>query len=88
MLVLNAALGLSVAFPDLLMSGFKRREVRATKRLGQPAQGMLGYLGVQGARAVGVIMLQPLAVILDALGCPVSGGGNGTALREIICAEK
>lgn len=28
-------------------------------------------LGVQDAGSVGVIMLQPLAVVLDALGCPV-----------------
>lgn len=36
-------------------------------------------LGVQDAGAVGIIMLQTLAVVLDALGCPVGGGGNGTA---------
>ena len=47
-------------------------------------------LGMQDAGAVGVIMLQPLAVVLDALGCPVGGGGNGTAPRaagDHLCGE-
>jgi len=47
-------------------------------------------LGVQDARAVGVIMLQTLAVVLDALGCPIGGGGNGTAPRaagDHLCGE-
>lgn len=47
-------------------------------------------LGMQDAGAVGVIMLQPLAVVLDALGCPVGGSGNGTAPRaagDHLCGE-
>ena len=35
-------------------------------------------------------MLQPLAVVLDALGRPVGGGGNGTAARaagDHLCGE-
>lgn len=39
--LLDVALCLPVPLPDLLMCGLKRREVRATQRLGQPVQGML-----------------------------------------------
>ena len=47
-------------------------------------------LGVQDAGAVGVIMLQALAVVLNTLGCPVGGSGNGTAPRaagDHLCGE-
>lgn len=50
--LLDGAFCLPVAFPDLLMRGLKRLEVRATQRLGQPVQGMLGQGRASGARLV------------------------------------